>query len=615
MQSNESNRDRLIPQSEVSKQITFLRLSFGLVQGLILYWLYHASETGLWAASHNSLYVALLLIAGLIPLLLISSLGHLSKSALIRWIVVATIIVAGVGFYDFWRASGPHDILGKLVSQQKASFPTLLVVLFTSAGLFIAQCLVLAANQDQRRIANYPTYFETSWKLLIQIKFSVLFVLVLWLVLWIGAGLFKLVGLDFLFNWIEQSWFSIPVTVFSFSCAMHITDVRPGIVRGIRSLLLVLLSWVLPLTTLLIGAFIICLPFTGLQALWATGHATVLLLIAVAALVTLINAAFQNGEVSKEINGLIRLSARIAAILLLPLTGLATYALFLRVNDYGWTSDRLIAAACLLVASTHALGYLWAACQRKSWLKPISNVNIYASFLILALLLALFSPLADPARLSVANQEHRLVTGKIKAAAFDYNYLRFEGGRYGKAALERLQAQPSGPEASVIRTLAKQALDRTSRWDDGDIDTSSAINLKQNIVIWPKQAVLPESFWRQNWGLQRNWQLPGCLSKAGSRCSAHLIDVTQDGTNEILLIGDDSNTGSAVLKLNEQGQWYLFSTINSALSDCKELRRAIESGRLGTTRKQVDDLLIGKQRIVLETEAQADLSTCNDPKP
>jgi len=97
---------------------------------------------------------------------------------------------------------------------------------------------------------------------------------------------------------------------------MHITDVRPSIVRGIRSLLLVLLSWLLPVAVLLVGGFLARLCVSGLTALWETGHATALLLTASAVLIILINATFQSGALFKKLNFILRGSLRIASFLL-----------------------------------------------------------------------------------------------------------------------------------------------------------------------------------------------------------------------------------------------------------------------------------------------------------
>lgn len=223
--------------------------------------------------------------------------------------------------------------------------------MFTVVGFYIAHALVLAGAAEQRWIARYRAYFEPGWKRLIQWKFSMLFVCALWLVLWLGASLFALVKLNFLTELLQQAWFAIPVMSFAFACAIYITDVRPTIVLGIRSLCLVLLSWILPTVTLIVAGFLLSLPGTGLEPLWATRHAG-------------------------------------AALKLLPTVAIAIYALGLRVVECGWTADRISAAACLLVASCYALGYAWAACQRSSWLSSIASMNIFAAFLALAVLRA-----------------------------------------------------------------------------------------------------------------------------------------------------------------------------------------------------------------------------------
>src|SRR5205823_3428641 len=214
------------------------------------------------------------------------------------------------------------------------------LMLFAAAGLFIAHSLVMAGVRDRRRIAAYTTHFDLAWKLGVQLAFSGLFTGVSWLVLLLGAQLFELVKLTFLTELMREEWFAIPVTAFAFACAMHLTDVRPAIVHGIRGLLLVLMSWLLPVAVLLVGGFLAALPFTGLAPLWGTRHAASVLLCAVAAFVVLINAAWQQGGDGNGVAGAVRVAARIAALLLAPLVIIAVYALFLRVRDYGWTGDR-----------------------------------------------------------------------------------------------------------------------------------------------------------------------------------------------------------------------------------------------------------------------------------
>jgi hypothetical protein len=406
--------------------------------------------------------------------------------------------------------------------------------------------------------------------------------------------LFMLVQLAFLQELLRQPWFVLPVSAFAFACALHITDVRPAIVHGIRALLLVLLSWILPVTTLLVGGFLLSLPWTGLQPLWATRHATAVLLGAAAVLVLLINAAFQNGEIS--VARVVRLSAQTAALLLPPIVAIAVYSLGLRVAEYGWTTDRIIAACCLLVAACYALGYAWAACRRDDWLAPVAGVNVATAFVILAVLLALFSPVADPARLSVASQMARFDSGRTSADRFDFDYLRFEGARYGQAALERLKTHAAIP----VREKAALALDKTSRWQPFGIQPRPA-DLAAAIRVWPRTAALPESFIRDNWSKRANkWELPACLTQRDKTCDAHLVDFNHDGKPEVLLAGLDNNSGAAVLMEGSDGHWIAAGRLPPYFAGCEPLLQPLREGAYRLAAPGIQDLEIGGRRVEIE---------------
>jgi hypothetical protein len=89
----------------------------------------------------------------------------------------------------------------------------------------------------------------------------------------LGVGLFKLIGLHFLEHLIDKRWFDFPFTTLAFALAIHVTDIQVGLVRGIRTVALTLLSVLLPLMALIAVGFLVALPFTGLQPLWATKSA------------------------------------------------------------------------------------------------------------------------------------------------------------------------------------------------------------------------------------------------------------------------------------------------------------------------------------------------------
>jgi len=604
MQASDAARLPTEPPLLTLPRVGGWRILLGLLQGLLLHLLYHATTTHSWPATQPLAFGPLVLAASFVPLLLISGLGHLDRRRLVLWGGCAALLLAALAGYDAWRVADlplpPPPAARQYATPglYRSVFPSERLWFFAATGFFIAHTLVLAAVRDGRRIAAYPTYFDTAWKLGVQLAFSGLFTGITWLVLALGSQLFELVKLDFLTRLMRESWFAIPVTAFAFACAMHLTDVRPAIVRGIRSLLLVLLSWLLPVAVLLIGGFLATLPFTGLAPLWSTKHAASVLLCAAAACVVLVNAAWQQGEDERAVARVVRVAARIAALLLAPLVLIAVYALFLRVRDYGWSADRIDAAACMLVAACYAAGYFYAG-LRPGWLPLLARVNIGVAFVVLGVLLVLFSPLLDPARISVASQVARLASGKVKPDAFDFAFLRFDGARFGRAALDRLERMPV-PDADVVRRIA--AVRRMeSRWDRKGV-APRPLELAANLHMHPDGARLPDAFLRTDWAARQPSNLyPACLREVGQACDVFLLDVTGDGKPEVLLFGRPAAyEASLVLQEDAQGGWSALATVSLPGMHCPDANAALAAGKVNVTTPALADVLVGGVRGQLE---------------
>jgi hypothetical protein len=584
----------LLPQepvrdTAVTRRVGQLRLITGLVQGVLLYFLYFAQQSGGWPASHPALYLPLVLAGIVLPVLLISSLGHLERRPLALWLGVAAAVLVVVGLHDAWRNALDHMPLQR---------PSLLVFPFCIGFFFVAHSLVLAGAHDRRWIAQYSTCFESAWKLAIQLLFSALFVLGVWLVMWMGAALFGLLKLNFLERLLQKSWFSVPLVCLAFSSAMHTTDVRPAIVRGVRSLLLVLKAWILPIAVLLVGGFLASLPFTGLEVLWQTRHATAVLLGSCAVLVVLVNAAFQAGDAAAGLAPIVRLAARVACFLLPPLAVLGVYALGLRVADYGWTPDRVIAAACLVVALFYAGGYLLAAVRRSGpWLDGLRTVNIAAALLSLTAAFAMFTPIADPARISVADQVARLARGATPADKFDYGFLRYHGARYGREALQALAARGAGPQADAVRTRAARVMNEL--YEDRSGQEPGQLSVVPTLRVWPEGAQLPDGFLKQDWA--STWRpnaAPGCVRNAGSRCDAIVLDGDGDGRHDVLLLGAERGEG-AVLLSERNGKWQVIGRSRMGLAGCRGLQERLRAGQFTLSPKPLRDIEVGGQRLVL----------------
>jgi hypothetical protein len=521
--------------ASASTKVGLARVGIGLLQGLALYGLHYAATGGkhVWPATEPMLYGILLVVTAFIPLILLAGLGSMRPLTLAVWTAVATAVTAGLVAWDYCRdAGGDHGL--------SPSFP---VVPFTAAFLFIANHLIAPADAERKPIASHRAYFDTTWKHGVQLALSLGFVGAVWAALHLGGALFDLIGLHFFTHLIQKEWFILPVSAVTFAAAVHLTDVRAGITRGFRTVGLMLLSWLMPVMGAIALAFLVALIFTGLDPLWKLGRSTAILLSAAAALIILINAAYQDGQADTRAPLVLRWAARITALTITPLLVIAAIGLWLRIGQYGLTPERIIAIACTIVGACYAVGYGIAAVLPGPWMKPLELTNVLTAFVILAVILALFTPVADPARISVHDQVSRLEQGKIAPEKFDYAFMRFRAGKWGREALKKLAANTKGPNAATVSQKAKDALAMKNYYESYVTPPPAPTQF----VVYPAGTKLPDSFLNQDWKAS-----PPCVGMPSSKCEAWLVDMDGDGKPEVL-VGSGSEV--SIFKLGPDGQW------------------------------------------------------------
>jgi len=563
--------------SSVSRSVGLVRVAVAAGQALLLFLLYRAAMDKVWPALAPQWFFPLLLCGLSLPVMAISSLGQMRSAALLRWLAVLLLILVLLTQHDWLRRNGWNNGWGLPPDEVQIVFPSPLLFFFSALCLYVAQALKLAYEQNRQWLGSYPVYFDLSWKLLVQLVFSLIFVGALFALLHLGSALFMMLKLDFLKRLLEKEWFNIPVAVLSFACALHLTDMRPSIVRGIRNLLLVLLSWLLPVATLVLSGFLAALLFSGTELLWQTKHATNLLLSSCVVLVVLINTAFQDSTALQTTARILRWSARVACVLLPILAAFALRALQLRIGQYGWSSDRVIAVMCALIALSYGLAYLRAALKADGLLSSIAGVNIVMAYVQLVVVLAMFSPLLDPARIAVADQLARLQQGKVSAEQFDYAYLRFEGGRYGREALGRLAQEKSLPQAALIREKAAQALSLTHQ-----VPGNQEVKEMPPFEIWPQGGRLPESFLQQPGQKAPNWLTANdaeCLIAKTHACDVLVQDMNHDGKPEVLVLDRNNYFGGAMYVDVGAGVWQRQGHVDIQVDDCSKMKDALRTGQ------------------------------------
>ncbi|WP_122464545.1 DUF4153 domain-containing protein [Brevundimonas lutea] len=588
------------PAETPRRAVGLFRLAVGLAQGAMVWWLIRSASGGrafmpadaapptlAWPASQPVLYAALLLATVMAPIVLLGAAGRMRW----RWLAVWGLVAAGVvGGFGAWEAM--NQIAPEWRRSFEPSFPTVMASL---AILFVAHHLLLPALQARRWIAPYPAYFDTAWKAGVQLALSAAFVGAFWLLLFLGAGLFRVIGVEALSDLIGKDWFAAPATTLSFAAAVHLTDVRDGLIRGVRTVALMLLSWLLPVMTGLVAAFLIALPFTGLDGLFRGPSATAMMLAAAAALIILINAAYQDGDPEDRPARPLRWAAPAAALLLTPLVALALWGLALRIGQHGLTPERIIALSCALVGAVYAGGYGWAAVatlRRRAWMAPLERTNVAAAVSVVLVILALFSPVADPVRLSINDQLDRLERGAVSAEEFDYAFLRFDAGRAGQRALGDLARSD---DAEVARRAADmQAVQE--RYQLG-VDQTSVQTVTPVIQPWPADAVTPTDFLAPV-----ALPDPRAQCDTADACLVQALDLDGDGADELLLAQVFS---VHLFARNAAGAWTYqgeYRRLSCGPEDAPDARQLMRDGSLTPRPRRWPDLEIGGEASPLVDE-------------
>lgn len=513
----------------------YVRLAIGLVFGLGMAWL--TPDKGDVKDWHQVGFYVL----GLGAFVLWSATATLSRLSWVGWGAIALGIIGYISH---------HAVFTQTDTTMGAGNNFWLILPF----LFIINELVIAADVARKPIAPYETYFEQAWKRGVQLALSLVFTGLFWAILLLGAWLLKIIGFSWLGDLLEKDYISMPLTGMAIATAVHLGDVQPKLLNSVRALVLGVLSWLLPVITLMGLIFAVSLAFSGLAPLWKTKAATASLLATCVGLVLLINAAYQQGNEDRSVPVFMRWSARIACVLVLFFAVLAAYSLSIRIAQYGLTPERIMALVGVIVACAYGLAYGFSALWPKGrWLAKLEPANVGLAYFKVAVFFALLTPIADPRKIAVDDQISRLTSGKTKAEKFDWALLRYETGVYGINGLKSLIKHPQwGAKALEVQKWSDE-----NRWDHR-IESETKVALKKPdakrfIKIATETKTLPESFVMQGFDSQDH-ESNFCLlvdNAAKSQCFWTLKDINHDNQDELLIYSDN---GLAILS-SDQKHW------------------------------------------------------------
>lgn len=540
-------------------------LTTTLLQGVGIYWLQEGA-----VPSPALRLVALSLLVAL-PGFFVLCVRQLGDGLLWRGMAwVAALLMALHGCVWWMLGSGQSDHTQWRFSSW---VPWLLC---QGALLFVALAWMQTLLQQRSlRRTPYAVLFEHAWNNAMVLGFALQFVALGWAVLGLWAGLFALLKVEFFTDTFTQSAFACTATGLMAGLGIVLARGQPRPLKLMLQLLLALYRLLLPLLALVVVLFVAFVPFNGVQALWQTRKAAPLLMGVQLCLLVFVNAVYQDGQRPQPPYALPLRALIAAALALMPvLAGLAMWAVALRVQQYGWTHGRVWAAASAGVLMLYALGYAWAALERdaQAWLQRIGRINPCMSWLVLALLVLLHTPLIDPYRIGAASQYQRLAQGQQPPTLHALQDLRFDHGRHGRVALQRLQALPAFAQGQVAQDVQRVLQADTKQylpWRAGAL----VQQLRSLVAVAPGHAQPPEQWWLALEQDRRNleWRA-ACRSDSAGVSSLPIDEVPNAQTARCLVLQARLDSTSAheqqllcalssyrqecfVFGVDAQGQW------------------------------------------------------------
>ncbi|MBE0463843.1 MAG: DUF4153 domain-containing protein [Halomonadaceae bacterium] len=417
-------------------------------------------------------------------------------------------------------------------------------------ALFILALFFRSSAVSRTWPTAYSPLLNYSWEFVLTLAQLALFIGVFWGLLWLGAALFAAIGLGFFETLFSEPMFIYPATWLVMGLTLVMIRNRFRLIQSVRQMGEALIKALLPLVALIILLFFAVLPFTGVQPVWDTGSASSILMALMLTLLLFFNVVFHQTHGPSPYPTWLRRVILLAVVLLPVGSVLAAWALWLRIDQYGLSLDRLWAALLQALTAAFTLSYsvllLW---RRRAALPALQRANVGLALLVAIVLIVVNTPLADMRQWVAEHQVKRLLDGRTTAEAFDVDYLRFQLGQPGALALQTLVESEFSQSQPELARRIELSLKQTERWSQEPlVDTQELNDVAQQFKASPNGASLPEPL--LNLLVEQN---STCLSQT-EPCQT--LQVSSDTPFQWLIFEPYSAVGNAYGE--RDGNWLLF---------------------------------------------------------
>lgn len=562
--------------AEISRTTRLGMIFIGLLQGALCYLLMT------YLVPHNDgwLFYGMPATIAITSALLLTVVSF-KQRALWYWMALIFVVVLAMSVWLKWQVEDSD----KWRQHEVFMFYGLRLLLMAMLALpWIQYSLHVSREQ-----ARYPHFYRQLW--LNALTLLIVFVAngLFWLVLLLWSEMFKLVGIPFFSTlFFDTDWFGYVAFGLITALAVVLARTQSRLVTAVQKLLTFIATGLLPLVALLALMFILTLPFTGLEAISqrvsAAGLMSTLTLLLLLLMAIVREPQKEALPYPGALRYLIKCSLIVAPIYML----IAGWSLWVRIQQYGWTPERLYGVLVVVVLLVWSFGYLASILRRgRNPLELQGPVILGVSLLALGLLVLLSSPVIDAWHISVNSHMGLYHSGKIKPDQVSL-YMLDHSGKPGRAALEALQKDVAFNQDSKRR----RDLNSLLQGSRDPVKELTATQLVSKVVIAPGSEKPDDAFW--TFVKAQGYRITSCAEQ--NACVLVSQDLNADGHPEQVLyaFGD----GESLVFGMQKNKWDLLAVARLPEGFNKDkLLQAVANQQLGSAPRIWRDITIDGKRL------------------
>ncbi|MBQ5147995.1 DUF4153 domain-containing protein [Citrobacter freundii] len=562
--------------AEISRTTRLGMIFIGLLQGALCYLLMT------YLVPHNDgwLFYGMPATIAITSALLLTVVSF-KQRALWYWMALIFVVVLAMSAWLKWQVEDSD----KWRQHEVFMFYGWRLLLMAMLALPWIQYSLRASRQQTRYAQFYTQLWLNTLTLLIVFISNGLF----WLVLLLWSEMFKLVGIPFFSTlFFDTDWFGYVAFGLITALAVVLARTQSRLVAAVQKLLTLIATGLLPLMALLALMFMLTLPFTGLEAISqrvsAAGLMSTLTLLLLLLMAIVREPQKEALPYPGALRYLIKCSLIVAPIYML----IAGWSLWVRIQQYGWTPERLYGVLVFVVLLVWSFGYLASILRRgRNPLELQGPVILGVSLLALGLLVLVSSPVIDAWRISVNSHMGLYHSGKIKPDQVSL-YMLDHSGKPGRAALEALQKDVAFNQDSKRR----RDLNSLLQGSRDPVKELTATQLVSKVVIAPGSEKPDDAFW--TFVKAQGYRITSCAEQ--NACVLVSQDLNADGHPEQVLyaFGD----GESLVFGMQKKKWDLLAVARLPEGFNKDkLLQAVANQQLGSAPRIWRDITIDGKRL------------------